>query len=487
MEPEQIQEYINIFSEDESMFSRKSQDFYDSKQLTWMHKRLNDTRSNWTERGFRPTYRNLTKMICDKSGMLYKDGMPDFSVYYDDENTPDDIATETLGEYFHDSDFLEFLINLDPMVRLLKTVGILIQYDGNEDKFSFDILHKGNAIFEKIPHSQDLSFCMHLLSADNDLYDIYRVWTPEKVEDWRKQKSPAETKPEKIFTMDNPYGMVPVSMYHDTNIPKSGSTNIIQKDLVNFNEDFNMYLIDIIWSAAWAMRKALFHNVPFEEDEIEDGQWTVNGTSKYPTQNATSITQMGPDSTVYYDSTGVEGGAKLDFLGPDIPLEEIRQLYDQLTKDIAFDWSVRIRVEGYGQVNSGFQLIVEEIPNLELRQQRQRMAERGLGRVFKLMNKMLISIKPKKIFGDDAEIYVEFAEPYLPVDPMQEDKVWLNRINNGLATKIDYFMQVQKMSRAEAEEKVKELEDAAEKRAEKFDLPVQKSENEEPPQSGSPE
>lgn len=455
MNSDQILKYIETLNADESSFARKSVDFYDSKQLTHMADRLsnqNTGRANWKERGFNLHFRNLTKMITDKSSMLFVNGMPNYEVWTSD-SVVDDKQTETFLEYVEDTDFMEFLINLDPIVRLLKTVVVLTQYDSEQDKFSYELLHKGNSIFVKKPGEDTLGLVIHKTASIGD-ESTYRVWTDTTIEDW-SHKSSKSAKPELISQVENPYGFVPATLYHDTNVPRVGTANVIQRDLVGFNEEYNLFLIDMLWAAAYSLRKTLYTNMGFGEEDFESAAQVTSGSrSKFPTYGgATDQVISGPDRTVFVDSTGVES-PYLEYKGPEIELEKINDMFHGFAKDVAFDWSVRIRVDGYGNATSGFQLVVEEIPNLELRKIRARMAEQGIQRVFDSMKDILAAVRPNSGFSEDAELFVTFAKPSMPTDPQKDDELWFNRIEKGLADKVDYFINVYNMSEEEAQAKV---------------------------------
>ena len=125
-------------------------------------------------------------------------------------------------------------------------------------------------------------------------------------------------------------------------------------------------------------------------------------------------------------------------------------------RDFAADWSVRIKMAGEGTAQSGFQLVVEEMDNLELRKQRSRMFEQGIRKMYHVVHKVYNTIHPNT-FGEESELYCSFGEPKLPTDTKKEEEIWSIRINEGRATKVDYFMQVHHMSRDEAEEKVRQI------------------------------
>jgi hypothetical protein len=92
----------------------------------------------------------------------------------------------------------------------------------------------------------------------------------------------------------------------------------------------------------------------------------------------------GPGSAVVLDSMGVDSPF-VRYENPDIDIKPLNEVVDSWIKSFAGDWSVRIEVAGQGRAQSGFQLIVEESDNLDLRKQRQRMFESGFKRLYRVL------------------------------------------------------------------------------------------------------
>jgi hypothetical protein len=60
-------------------------------------------------------------------------------------------------------------------------------------------------------------------------------------------------------------------------------------------------------------------------------------------------------------------------------------------------------------------------------------------------------------FPADAQLYAQFDDPVLPVDTKIQEEVWDMRIAGLRGTEVDYFMQVNGLSREEATEKFLEV------------------------------
>ena len=453
-----MEKIINYFGTEECRFANKALDFMDGKQLTHMASLLSDTnrgRKNWQERGMAALYRNLTGNIVSKSGLLFINGRPELAI--ETNEATNDVATEYFHDLLDDADFASVSENLDQVLRLLKTAVVLTQYDSEEDCLYLDILHKGNCYVKTSGNKKVITMLVHTTDYDHYKYaedsKAYRVFTPEAIQDWIVEP---QKKPEMIDNQPNPYGMVPANVFYDTTTPRAGFWNNIPRDLVAYNEEYNLYLTDITYAASFSNRKTLFTNASFSGDSdlgnSSQTQEVYNSPLPRFSQNDMS-TISGPDRIVQLDSTGVDN-VFLDYKGPDIRLDEIRKLFETLTRDYAADWSVRIKIEGEGTASSGFQVVVEEMNNLELRKQRQRLMEMGLYNMFDTVKTVINTAQGRTIFPEDAKLSIEFPDPQLPTDVKYEDDLWVQRIEKGLATRIDYLMYMKDLSADEAAEKI---------------------------------
>jgi len=455
MHEKEFDKLMQRFENDEVRFANKALDFMDGKQLHHVVQLLDHPtqgRRQWKQRGMRASYRNLTGMIIEKSGLLFMDGKPDIVVKALNGDVSNN-ETELLHEYLKKGDFATLSENLDQVVRLLKTAIVLTQYNSDEDEIYFDILHRGNCVVDYDTNTKMITRLIYKYDMGNDTTGV-RIFTPVEIEDWVIEST---GKRYRTNLQDNMYQHIPATVFYDTKIPRYGFWCNIPKDLVLFNEEYNLYLIDTLFAASYANRKTLFTNAKFnvfDSDALEVEEFYGDPLPRQ-TMSADGMV-AGPDRQVELDTTGVEN-VFLEYKGPDIRLEEIRQLFMNLTRDIASDWCVRIKIDGEGTANSGFQVIVEETDNLELRKRRGRLMEAGLERFFKCISEVINTANNRVVFREDADLNVEFPKPSLPVDIKQQDEIWIQRIEKGLASHVDYFMSVKNMSEEEAINHVNKL------------------------------
>lgn len=453
-----VKALLGSMDSEQSRFANKALDYYDGNQLTHMVNVLNHPsqgRKDWQGRGMRVSYRNLTGSIIDKSGLLFLNGRPDVIVR-DDKGGELDDDTFLLHQMLNASDFEEVMVNFDSVLRMLKTALILTQYDNESQSLSFDILHRGNCAVMTKGFKREVSALL-FKTGESAKGCYYRTIDEESIQDWHIG-SEIGSSIELLETNENIYGKVPVTVFHDIKVPRDGFWNHIPQDLVCFNEEYNLYLVDTLYAASYANRKTLYTNASFtgDDDETLEVQEFYGDPLPRQTYGSGGIT-TGPDKMIQIDTSGVEN-VFMEYMGPDIKLEEIRKLFAALVKDIASDWSVRIKVEGEGTANSGFQVVVEEMDNLELRKQRQQHMSAGMTRLFDCVQHLTNVGEGMSIYNDESVVDVQFAKPSLPVDDYKEDEMWINRIAAGLASRVDYMMSKYNLSREQAEMKVLEID-----------------------------
>jgi len=450
-----------LFETKPSQEAQKALDYLDGLQLQYVVDMLNEPsqgRAFWKEKGMRARYRNLTKRVVEKSSQLFTDEPPAFEVWQDSD-TPDENQTAAIVEIYSAADVQSFCVNLDLVTRLLKTSLVLQQFSDETDTLVFDLLHRGNAYVEFHPVSrQPTKIVVKLDSDESDEWEYFRIWTADTIEDWREKKGAYEMTAEMYETQDNPYGVIPVTPFYDSTMPRTGFWCRPGMDLIHFNEAYNMHMVDMDFAASWSVNQTLYTNVNFADDEIPGVQ--VEEVYKQPlprmTNSAPSQTVMGLGKVVQIDTSGVEQ-VYLEFKGPTIDFTGPTQMFNSWMHDYAADWSVRVKMTDGANARSGFQLVVEEIDNLELRRQRSRMMERSLKHMM-YMSMHIWNIGHGQTFSDSALAFVSIPDANLPIDSKAEEETWSMKISEGRASRIDYFMKTEGMTQDEAEAKVEEID-----------------------------
>ena len=436
-------------------FAQKALDYYDGNQEYQLIKVLDDGqkgRKRWREKGLIPRFRNLTKMIVEKSGMLFNDSLPLFEIYQKDADKPIESETVQFNQLMDKIEFNEFLINLDVVVRLLKTGIILVQWDNQGDKFILDVLHRGNCEVMFNPITKQVNMLIYRTYEIGDT-EGYRIFTNETITDLEETKDQVSV----VQVQPNPWMMVPCIPFYDTNTPRHGFWVEAQSDLINLNEMFNLHLTDSEFAASWSKLKTLFTNCKIDSGGAEQYEVQFAPGQALPHMAPAEASVLGgPNRIVFLNTNGVDSPF-VEYKGPDIDVAPIDNMFNGWIRDFASDWGVRVKAAGEGTANSGFQLIVEEMDNLELRTKRQRMFEQGFKRMFRTMADVINKIHPGT-FGDQSELFTTFNEPHLPVNEKESEEVWSMRIENNRASRLDYFMVTKGMTKQQAELKIQEID-----------------------------
>ena len=122
-----------------------------------------------------------------------------------------------------------------------------------------------------------------------------------------------------------------------------------------------------------------------------------------------------------------------------------------MIKQVAYDWSVNVRVDGSGHANSGFQIVVEEIDSLQLREKRAQSFQAGFRRLYEVLKALYPTLT-------DGQLKVIWAPPSLPINTAENENIWTTRIEQGRASVLDYLREVGGMDDATAYEKIQEIQ-----------------------------
>jgi hypothetical protein len=435
-------ELIDMLDSNEAEFAAKALNYYDGKQEQEVERLLSHPdkgRKEWKRRGYLPRHRNITKMVVDKSALLFKDAPPQLEVRRIGTSEVDTMASERLMDILDGTDWLEVMANLDVVVRLLKTAILLVQMDDTTGKPVFDILHRANANVVINPLTKQIDTLVQRTGCAGGT-NYYRVWTADQVIDLVETRTAVSIAAQE----ENTYGAVPAAVFYDTSVPRAGFWAEAPHDLVNVNEMYNLHLTDSEFAISWMKRPSLFTNCEldgYSDEQIEVVE--VHGSALPRAVSRTPSLTAGPDVAVQVGSAGGEAPF-IDYKAPQIDIKPMDEVVQGWIKQAAADWSVRVRADGEGTASSGFQVVVEEAPNLELRQQRQRMFEGS----FKRLYRTLKAVSPS--LAQEGELFAVFAKPSLPVDLQAQEDVWSKKISEGRATELDYFMEVQGLTKEEA-------------------------------------
>lgn len=444
------EQWVALMSTNEAQAANKALNYLDGKQHEEVVKFLDSPsgRKDWRSRGYVPRFRNITSMIIEKSGRLFKDTAPKLEVFNFNQSSADEDQSAKINELLSRTEWTEFFNNVDAVTRLLKTTAILVQWDNQESKLVFDLLHRGNCSVIRQANGKIDGLIYRVSGGEST---NYRVFTSEVIIDLME----SEDRLSITGNETNTYGIVPVAAFYDTRAPRWGFWVDGGTDLINLNESLNIHLTDNEQVISWMKRPTLYTNARFETDGDQIEVVTDYGSALPRAQAATPGLIAGPDRVIQLDTQGVDSPF-VEYKIPSVDLAPIDAVISQLIKSVASDWSVRIRGTGDGSATSGFQLIVEEVDNLELRSQRARQFENGFKRLFRVIRTVSNTVGIAS-FNPDADLFVQFPKANLPIDQSVEMATLTSKLSNGLISRTQYFID-QGMSRVEAENHVRQID-----------------------------
>lgn len=451
-----MEKYMDLIDKEAKALTCRVLETYDTGGRKHTQQYYQTFRKNAVQDGIQVMIRNFFKMVVDKSGMLWNSKAPVIEVWEPGAEQPDDVQTAVALDIMTKAQWVEFFTNLDPVLRALRTVYVMPQFDPVKKRWVLELLTQENSAVETDVFG-DIETGMYYLGDH-----VWRVFTAEEIRDVKVDDRGNE---ETIAVQPNPYGIVPFAGFHDTNIPRGNEEwNPIPCDLLDANHHVNIAYTDSAFTSVWMKNPTLYTDATLEAPVDANGNPQVSieirqyAGNALPTAVPTSPGSLagGPGRIIGVTSTNDSGSVFAEFLAPSAPLKELDEVVHNWMINYAADWSVNARTAGTGSADSGFKLVVEEMPNLELRKKRQRMQEAGMKRLWEIIRK-IASMNGYPV-SETGELFVKFAPPELPVDEKATEEVWDRRIQQGRATRVDYFMAVQGMSKQEAEKKVAEID-----------------------------
>lgn len=481
--------YSDFFTP-KAQIMQKAVDYYEGDQMDYVIQMLDGKmsgwgkRKDWKPRGIIPRVRNVTRTIIDKSGLLFNKP-PQLFICTDPDSPP--VIDPVFNEIMEDADWMEVMQNIDIYTRLCGSIIVLQQlivpdnrtttngqyrYDYTAgDQLIFTILHHGNCVVKMNAARTsiielgfligDSSFNLESEWAGRPKIWSYCVWTPDEIFTVDVNESLATTTgtvatPNDVETIvdtqQNPTGIITASFFYDTKKPRKGFWVRPPEDLVSLQEIVNLSYTDSEFAMAFQKQKTLFITGDITTDDQNSGDLLIPAAGLGRTPGGASYNDIpfyqnrrqsfigGLGSIV---KLGLDGGmtaGKAEFVGPDTDLDKLEAIVSGWVESVANDWCVNINYGGGGKANSGFQLIVEEISNLQLRQMRAQTMGAGLRRFYEIVK----VIFPGQL--TDGYLDVIFAPPNLPVNQMEQEQIWSVRIDNNRASIKDYLMEEKGMT-----------------------------------------
>ena len=425
----------------DSESARLAYQFYLGNQLPYIEKCLNDAVcgvKNWKTRKYQIIWENLTQMIIDRSAQTYKQ-QPERQVLTDGGELNEN-ATAIYLDLIKKGGFRSTSKDADSISRLLKTSLVLVQYSPDTKKLYFNVLSQDNCDVRFDPLTKKIISLLYTANAVADNGDrLYHYWTPEYVMDISFSAETQVIQAQGSKT-SNPYGIVPVATLHDLTPPRFGFwSDPVWEQLTAFNMAVNYYHMDTKFNHTWAAFGTLFTN-----SKIKDG----------------SI--IGADTVVEVENPQGDESIFVDFKVPSVSanIDAYQGWLENLRDKIGEQWGVTIKAAGEGSADSGFKLIVEELPNLELREDRTASAEIFETDLYRVISKFSDVHKLGLPLSTSGHVLkATFPAPKLPVNKKEEWEIDQAKIVGGLMSREDYWKKDNPgITPEEIAEKIKKIE-----------------------------
>ena len=392
------QDHIDNMTADAVVSANKALDYLDGDQIKWLEALLDSDSGgvkDWRDRGVFPWYTNLTQKIITRSAMSYNDPPVRTIVKGEDE---DESASEIYREILNGGDYNNVMDSADSVARLLKNVIILaqaVEVIGEDEKILFSVLHRGNCDVD-YDHKNGVIRSLLYQSAGTSANGnkLYHYWDAEAVKDIEAGDNGFKV----IGDESHGYGIIPAAVLWDNSKPRAGFwPKASWEELIKLNEGVNLYHTEVKFNQRFQTFPALFTNAKLPVDAIIGPDTAVEIVGN-------------PGETIYLEykfATAVS-----------VSLKAFGDWIANHIECVADNWGVNLSTGGSGSADSGFKLVVEEIWNLETRQGRIKAAISFEKSMFKVV-KAISDARNFKL-PSDGEIKIDFPEPSLPVNVLEE-------------------------------------------------------------------
>lgn len=404
---------IQCLTEDNTVSAQRAVDFYEGDQTRLMREILStDGRGikHWHDRGVMNIWVNYVLDVIRQSSHTY-DTQPKREVFTGED--VNEAVTDVYKNLLIDAGFEFASQGLDELSRLLKSTLLFIQFVPERNKYNFVLLGRHNSHVEWDSLTGTVTSLMYA-TCDAGLSggQMHRHVTPDIVTDieFFKEDGPSSATVKIRSEEVNPYGIIPVAPLFDVRQPTSGFYGKpAWEDLVGFNEAKNMFHIE----AKFGSRFGLL-GMPVTNAKIAKG------------------TVMSPDAILEVEQTDPDVPIFFDFKAPQVQIDAFLPWLDGLTKDIGRSWGVTFDAEGAGSADSGFKLIVKELPNTELRQTRRKAALQFEQELFNALRTMHSVDSPSATqIPTDAKLVAEFTAPLNVVNKTEENEIRQKKVAGG--------------------------------------------------------
>jgi hypothetical protein len=399
--------------------ARLAVDYLDGDQLPHFEEYLDTSGKgikDWRKRGVLPLWENITGLVIDRSAQTYQNE-PD-RIVINQDGTENEQGTEAYNQLLEDSNADEVFEDADILSRLLKTAIVIGQYSEDRGGVYFSAVSRHNADCDYVRATRKMNSLLYSGGGFGpDGGELFHYWDGSRVLDFEKTGVNGGLKPVLRPDSRHSYKIVPAAVLFDVRPPRAGFwSKPVWQQLINFNNGINLFHTETKYNERFGAMGALFTNM-----KIKEGQ------------------TIGPDAVVQVDSVqGVETPF-LEYRSPTLNLEQFQAWLDAYRENIGQEWGVNIKTAGEGSADSGFKLVVEELPGLQLRKKRQKPADTFEQDLYQVC--LALSRVHNLGLVENTKLKVTFPKPDLPVNEKEKAEVRNMELATGIKTLEDIWKE----------------------------------------------
>jgi hypothetical protein len=398
--------------------AKQAFDYLEGQILPYLEAILDDTCkgiSKWRERGVLPIYESNLSQIIEQSANTYQDD-PNREIVKEDGDLDED-KTALYAELLEKSQLNQYINSFDESRRLGRASLILIQYDDETERIVPSILSRDNSDVKWNQKTRQIDALIYSAgTCGPNGGQLFHLWTPEVVQDIEM----ASTGSGGTLVAETPhdYGVVPVAYAWDIAPPRYGFwPKDKSQQLISLNDAVSLFHTQ----AKYAQKDQTFPTL-FGDVEIPDG--TVMGSGAYVKMDRGGTVDALP-FLEYKAATDV-----------DKSLPAFLEWLKVYVKNVGQQWGVNLRIDGNANSDSGFKLVVEEFPSLELRNKRIKSA---VPFEFQLHNVYSIVSEVHGLGDITGKFRVDFKPPRLPVNDKEQWEIAMGKLATGVWSKEDFW------------------------------------------------
>lgn len=396
--------------------ARQAVDYLDGEQLPHFEEYLNTPGSgikNWRDRGVLPLWENITGLIVDRSAQTYQQE-PE-RIVINENGDEIEAGTQAYSELIENSNLGETLEDADLLARLLNASIVVAQYNDETGAVYFSAVSQHNADCMWNRPSQRLDsmiYCGGGVGSNGGM--IYHYWDAEKVLDLEvRMLDAAGTNlnygtqitiggATVIDSRPHPYGLVPGAVLYDVKPPRAGFWGKRKwEQLINFNLGINMFHTEMKFNQRFQSFGQIITNAEVPADVI------------FGPDSIIKIKQQHPDDIIFFEYKAPTAIS--------VAIKSFSDWLDSFRENIGQEWGVNIKVAGEGSADSGFKLVVEELPGLQLRKKRQKPADTFEQALYQVC--LALSEAHGLGLVQGTRLKVKFPEPELPVNLKEKEEI----------------------------------------------------------------